>query len=40
MSAPALGLPDVTENKGIAKRGAYSEIEALERTCGILIYKN
>lgn len=39
MSAPGFGLPDVTENKAIAKRGFYSEIEALEKTCDVLIRK-
>ena len=37
MLSPALGLLDVTENKGIAKRSSYSEIKILKKTCGILI---
>ena len=37
MLAPALGLPDVTENEDIANRGSYSGIRALEETCGTLI---
>ena len=35
--SPAMGLLDVTENKGIAKRSSYSEIGTLKKTCGILI---
>ena len=31
MLSPALGLLDVTENKGIAKRSSYSEIGTLEK---------
>lgn len=37
MLSPAMGLLDVTENKGIAKRSSYSEIGTLEKTCGILV---
>lgn len=31
MLSPAMGLLDVTENKGIAKRSSYSEIGTLEK---------
>ena len=31
MLSPTLGLLDVTENKGIAKKSSYSEIGTLEK---------
>ena len=31
MLSPAMGLLDVTENKGIAKKSSYSEIGTLEK---------
>ena len=31
MLSPAMGLLDVTENKGIAKRSSYSEIGTLKK---------
>ena len=37
MLALALCLPDVIENKDIAKMVSYSETGALEETCGTLI---
>ena len=36
MLSPAMGLLDVTENKGIAKRSSYSEIGTLKRPVAYL----